>query len=104
MASAIAASGPGQVISSDDDRPLRQGHRERNFFSCRESHQLRRLLAKDDVLDDVTLYWLTNSAVSSARLYWENHGRSITNAAAQQTDQISVPVAVTATIGGTRAR
>ena len=50
---------------------------------------------KDEVLDNFTLYWLTNSAVSSARLYWENHGRSITNAAAQQTDQISVPVAVT---------
>ena len=50
---------------------------------------------KDEVLDDFTLYWLTNSAVSSARLYWENHGRSITNAAAQQTDKISVPVAVT---------
>ncbi len=50
---------------------------------------------KDEVLDDFTLYWLTNSAVSSARLYWENHGRSITNATAQQTDKISVPVAVT---------
>ena len=29
-------------------------------------------LSKDDVLDNVTLYWLTNTAVSSARLYWEN--------------------------------
>jgi pimeloyl-ACP methyl ester carboxylesterase len=29
-------------------------------------------LTKDDVLDNVTLYWLTNTAVSSARLYWEN--------------------------------
>jgi pimeloyl-ACP methyl ester carboxylesterase len=28
--------------------------------------------AKDDVLDNITLYWLTNTAVSSARLYWEN--------------------------------
>ena len=50
---------------------------------------------KDEVLDNLTLYWLTNSAVSAARLYWENHGRSITNAAAQQTDKISVPVAIT---------
>jgi hypothetical protein len=24
------------------------------------------------VLDDITLYWLTNTAISSARLYWEN--------------------------------
>lgn len=29
-------------------------------------------LSKDDILDNITLYWLTNTAVSSARLYWEN--------------------------------
>ena len=29
-------------------------------------------LSRDDVLDNITLYWLTNSSVSSARLYWEN--------------------------------
>src|SRR5262249_45600883 len=29
-------------------------------------------LTRDDVLDNVTLYWLTNTAVSSFRLYWEN--------------------------------
>ena len=29
-------------------------------------------LTRDDVLDNVTLYWLTNTGVSSARLYWEN--------------------------------
>ena len=28
-------------------------------------------LTRDDILDNVTLYWLTNTAVSSARLYWE---------------------------------
>jgi len=28
-------------------------------------------LTQDDILDNVTLYWLTNTAVSSARLYWE---------------------------------
>jgi pimeloyl-ACP methyl ester carboxylesterase len=49
---------------------------------------------KDEVLDDITLYWLTNSAVSSARLYWENN-TSILNAAAQKTDEISLPVAIT---------
>jgi len=32
---------------------------------------------KDEVLDDITLYWLTNSATSSARLYWENGGRAL---------------------------
>ena len=30
---------------------------------------------KDDVLDDITLYWLTNTATSAARLYWENGAR-----------------------------
>jgi pimeloyl-ACP methyl ester carboxylesterase len=50
---------------------------------------------KDDVLDDITLYWLTNSATSSARLYWENGGQSVTLAAAQKTAEISLPVAIT---------
>jgi pimeloyl-ACP methyl ester carboxylesterase len=50
---------------------------------------------RDDVLDDITLYWLTDTGSSSARLYWENGGRSPTSAAAQKTADISVPVAVT---------
>ena len=29
-------------------------------------------LTQDDVLDNITLYWLTNTAISSARLYWES--------------------------------
>jgi pimeloyl-ACP methyl ester carboxylesterase len=29
-------------------------------------------LTRDDILDNITHYWLTNTAVSSARLYWEN--------------------------------
>jgi hypothetical protein len=29
-------------------------------------------LTRYDILDNITLYWLTNTAVSSARLYWEN--------------------------------
>jgi pimeloyl-ACP methyl ester carboxylesterase len=29
-------------------------------------------LTRDDILDNITLYWLTNTAVSSARIYWEN--------------------------------
>ena len=30
------------------------------------------LQTRDDILDNVTLYWLTNTGVSAARLYWEN--------------------------------
>ena len=29
-------------------------------------------LSRDDILDNITLYWLTNTGVSAARLYWEN--------------------------------
>jgi pimeloyl-ACP methyl ester carboxylesterase len=29
-------------------------------------------LTRDDILDNITLYWVTNTAVSSARLYWDN--------------------------------
>jgi hypothetical protein len=47
-------------------------------------------LTREDILDNITLYWLTNTAVSSARLYWENK-LSLYNAAA-----IAVPAAVSA--------
>jgi pimeloyl-ACP methyl ester carboxylesterase len=54
-----------------------------------------RLLARDDVLDDITLYWLTNTAASAARLYWENGGRPVVISAAQKTEEIKLPVAIT---------
>ncbi|PWT87055.1 MAG: multidrug MFS transporter [Proteobacteria bacterium] len=51
---------------------------------------------KDDVLDNITLYWLTSSATSAARLYWENGARgSVISAAGQKTAEISLPVAIT---------
>jgi pimeloyl-ACP methyl ester carboxylesterase len=34
--------------------------------------QLQSALTRDDILDNITLYWLTNTGVSSGRLYWEN--------------------------------
>jgi len=45
-------------------------------------------LTRDDVLDDFTLYWLTNTAVSAARFYWETHF-SLYNAA-----DVSIPAGV----------
>lgn len=51
-------------------------------------------LSKDQMLDDITLYWLTNSAVSSAQLYWENNTNNF-NATEQKTAAIKIPVAVT---------
>jgi pimeloyl-ACP methyl ester carboxylesterase len=53
-----------------------------------------RLLTKDEVLDDISFYWLTDTATSAARLYWENHN-SLLSTAAQQTAEISLPVAIT---------
>jgi len=51
---------------------------------------------KDDVLDNITLYWVTNTATSAGRLYWENGARgSVIVAAAQRTNEISLPVAIT---------
>jgi pimeloyl-ACP methyl ester carboxylesterase len=51
---------------------------------------------KDDVLDNITLYWLTNTAASAARLYWENGAKgSVIVAAAQRTGDIALPVAIT---------
>ena len=34
--------------------------------------QLQSPLTRDDILDNITMYWLTNTGVSSGRLYWEN--------------------------------
>jgi hypothetical protein len=48
-------------------------------------------LTRDAFLDNITLYWLTNSAVSSARLYWENPG-SVLSAAGQKTADMRSPL------------
>jgi pimeloyl-ACP methyl ester carboxylesterase len=50
---------------------------------------------RDDVLDNFSLYWLTNTAASAARIYWENRGRELVSAGAQKTAEIKVPVAIT---------
>ena len=55
----------------------------------------------DEVLDDVTLYWLTNTATSAGRLYWEYGGRSVTNAVTEKTNEIALPVAITVFPGET---
>jgi len=47
-------------------------------------------LTRDEVLDNITLYWLTNTGVSSARLYWEN------TLAFFDPKHVTIPVAVSA--------
>lgn len=46
-------------------------------------------LTRDDILDNITLTWLTNTAVSGGRLYWEYWGKGYFNAKG-----VSIPVAV----------
>ena len=53
-----------------------------------------RSLTKDEMLDDITLYWLTNTGTSGAQLYWENNNNNF-NAREQKTAEISVPVSIT---------
>src|SRR5215469_2219105 len=48
-----------------------------------------RELTRDEMLDDITLYWLTNTGASAARLYWENNANNF-NAV-----DISLPTAIT---------
>jgi len=45
-------------------------------------------LTRDDILDNITLYWVTNTAISSARLYWEN------KLAFFEPKHVAIPVAV----------
>ncbi|MGY4625366.1 epoxide hydrolase family protein [Bradyrhizobium sp. USDA 4486] len=49
----------------------------------------------DEVLDNFSLHWLTNTVASGARLYWENRHQNLISAAAQKTDSITLPVAIT---------
>ncbi|MDM0033648.1 epoxide hydrolase [Variovorax sp. J22P271] len=52
------------------------------------------VLGRERILDDISLYWLTNTASSSSRFYWENNNNNFSSAA-QRTTEIAVPVAIT---------
>jgi pimeloyl-ACP methyl ester carboxylesterase len=51
-------------------------------------------LTRDHVLDNITLYWLTGTGTSAARLYWEN-SRAVTAAIKHSPPHVSLPVAFT---------
>ena len=54
-------------------------------------------LTRDDILDNVTLYWLTNTGVSAARLYWEAaHEVPLRKLAFFAPTGVAIPVAVSA--------
>ena len=52
-------------------------------------------LSRDDVLDNITLYWLTNTAISSARLYWDT-AHNLPPGGFFDVRGIKIPVAVSA--------
>ena len=49
-------------------------------------------LTRDDVLDNITMYWLTNTAISSARLYWDT--RQVAKGSFFDVRGLKIPVAV----------
>jgi pimeloyl-ACP methyl ester carboxylesterase len=64
-------------------------HDERSYqLITRVFQGQREGLTRDDILDNITLYWLTGTAISSARLYWEN------NLAFFDPKHVTIPVAV----------
>jgi pimeloyl-ACP methyl ester carboxylesterase len=53
-------------------------------------------LTRDRILDNITLYWLTQTPTSAARMYWESGRAAMAAAAARQTPpKVSIPVAFT---------
>jgi len=53
-------------------------------------------LSRDDVLDNITLYWLTNTAISSARLYWDTRHTLPPGGGFFDVRGVKIPVAVSA--------
>jgi pimeloyl-ACP methyl ester carboxylesterase len=52
-------------------------------------------LTRDRILDNITLYWLTGSATSAARMYWEGARETAAAAATGHVPSVSLPVAFT---------
>jgi hypothetical protein len=60
------------------------------FQSKTDNHGLAEdALSRDDMLDAISLYWFTNTAASSARIYWENKSSTFAG------PKLTLPVAVT---------
>jgi pimeloyl-ACP methyl ester carboxylesterase len=85
-----------QTLYAIEDSPIGLAawildHDERSYLlMARVFDGVSEGLTRDDILDNITLYWLTNTAVSSARLYWENKNPFFAP------KNITIPVAVSA--------
>ena len=60
-------------------------------FNARSFAGVKEGLTRDDVLDNITLFWFTSTAISAARLYWENTVAGISFFAVKG---VKLPVAV----------
>jgi hypothetical protein len=60
-----------------------------NWTDC--NGNLENVLTRDELLDNVTLYWFTVTAASSARLYWESIRQVNESISGPVTDTVSVP-------------
>ena len=63
--------------------------RERRHRGLQRSSSTTGELTRDEILDNITLYWLTNTGVSASRLYWEYKGGFF------NVKGVKLPVAVT---------
>ncbi|NEI74796.1 alpha/beta fold hydrolase [Rhizobium lusitanum] len=52
-----------------------------------------KVLSRDEMLNDITLYWLTNTGASASRFYWENNNNNFSSDA-QKTKDIKIPVGI----------
>lgn len=68
------ATRPQTIGTALADSPIGQAAWIYEKFNAWTDHDgdVESALTKDQMLDDISLYWLTNSATSSARIYWEN--------------------------------
>jgi pimeloyl-ACP methyl ester carboxylesterase len=93
---AVEMSGRPQTLYGIGDSPIGLAawildHDARSYaLISRVFDGQREGLTRDDILDNATLYWLTNTTVSSARIYWEN------KFAFFAPKQVTIPVAVSA--------
>jgi pimeloyl-ACP methyl ester carboxylesterase len=70
-------------------------HDDRSYkLIARVFNGLKEGLTKDDILDNITLYWVTNTAIPSARLYWETF--QLPKAGFFDPRGVKIPVAVSA--------
>jgi pimeloyl-ACP methyl ester carboxylesterase len=87
----LADSPAGLASWLIDHDAISYGHISRLFLEQKPFGAITR----DDVLDNITLYWLTNTGASSARLYWES-SQAAAAAAGKPRPDVAVPVAFSA--------